>query len=77
MTAITLDTYSYNALSAQTTALYGTSCGYIICYALGNTAFTYGETHVRYDIVSTVDYYSSLTDLLFNLYHARRAWQKA
>jgi len=77
MTAITLDTDSYDALYVQVTARYGFYCGHVICYVLGNTTFTYGENQVRYDIVSTVDHYSSLSELLSNLQHGRDAWQGA
>jgi len=77
MTAITLDTDSYDALFAQVTERYGPYCGYVICYVVGNTTFTYGEKQVRHDIVSTVDNYSSLAGLLYNLKHGRGAWQAA
>jgi len=74
--AVTLDTTSYEALFAQITALYGPSCGYVVCYALGQTTFTYGETRVRRDVVSTVDNYSGVSGLLYNLKHQRGAWEE-
>ena len=74
--AVTLDTTSYDTLFAQSTALYGPHCAYVVCYALGQTTFTYGETHVRDDIASTVDNYSGVSGLLYNLHHGRGAWEE-
>jgi len=74
--AVTLDTTSYDTLFAQITALYGPNCGYAICYLLGQTTFTYGEVSVRRDVASTVDHYSSVSGLLYNLHHGRGAWEE-
>jgi len=74
--AVTLDTTSYDTLFAQITALYGPHCAYVVCYLLGQTTFTYGETSARRDVATTADQYSSVSGLLYNLKHQRGAWEE-